>query len=692
MSPTDKPNRRQISRRQFLRISAYATAGAGLVACGGEPPAPVVAPTSAAPTAAPAAAPTAAPAAAPTAAPAAAPTAAPAAASGYNEAPMLAELVSQGKLPPVAERLPKNPVVLDGIAGIGKYGGTLRRGFNGVSDYWGPNKVQQVGLVWFREDLSLRPDLIESWEMSDDGRSWTLHLREGLRWSDGTEHTSADYQWWYENVLSNEELKSQSNTGRAGYETGTPGVLMQAEFPDKYTVIFTFQDPKPLFMYTQARGQPFAPIEFMKQFHIDFAPADELEAKVKEAQFETWAQLFNDRNRPNVLGRPSLGRWVPVNDFFKEELFIMERNPYFHQVDSAGNQLPYIDRVTHLRFESPEAFTARIIAGEVDYQNRHTSIGNFTLYKENESRGDYSVVLGITAGHVAFQPNHTTKNPRLREFFQDRNVRIALSLAINRQEINELSFNGTATPRQYSPLKQSPQYYAEGSNAYIEYDPERANQLLDEAGYAARDAEGFRLWKDGSGTLSFTVEGTALTGDPIEDAAQTMVKYFADVGIKAAYKAVERSLYTEHYEANEIESAFWGGDRTLLPLIAPIIWLGTQRDRPWAVAWGTWKDLPNDPNAEEPPEGHFIRKIWEIWDQVAAEPDETTRNNLFRQILQIWAEELPMIGILGELPAPVIVKNGLQGIRPGFPIDDPSSDEHIINPQTFYWDNPEAHV
>src|SRR5690606_23191814 len=149
MSPTDKPNRRQISRRQFLRISAYATAGAGLVACGGEPPAPVVAPTSAAPTAAPAAAPTAAPAAAPTAAPAAAPTAAPAAASGYNEAPMLAELVSQGKLPPVAERLPKNPVVLDGIAGIGKYGGTLRRGFNGVSDYWGPNKVQQVGLVWF---------------------------------------------------------------------------------------------------------------------------------------------------------------------------------------------------------------------------------------------------------------------------------------------------------------------------------------------------------------------------------------------------------------------------------------------------------------------------------------------------------------------------------------------------------------
>jgi peptide/nickel transport system substrate-binding protein len=690
-------DQRVITRREFLRLSAVITAGAGIAACGGEPPAPVVAPTSpaAAPTAAPAAAPTAAPAAAPTAAPAAAaPTAAPAAgaASKYAEAPMLADLVKAGTLPPVDQRLPKNPVVLDGIDGVGKYGGTIRRGFSGVSDYWGPNKVQQVGLAWFKDDLSLRPDLLDSWEVSDDAKQWTLHLREGLKWSDGTDHTSDDWKWWFENVLSNETLATQSNTGRTAFQTGNPAVLMQAAFPDKYTAVFTFNDPKPLFMYTQVRGQPFVPPKYMEQFHADFADKAELDVKVKEAQFDSWDQLFNDRNRPNILGRPSLGRWVPSSDFFKDQLFVQERNPYFHQVDSAGNQLPYVDKVTHLLFEAADAFSTRVIAGEVDYQARHISIGNFTLFKENEGKGDYHVVLGVTANHIAFQPNHTTKNEKLAEFFQNRDVRIALSLAINRAEINDLVFNGTATPRQYSPLKESPQYYEKLSNAYIEFDQAKANQLLDQAGYDKKDAEGFRLWKDGSGTLSFVIEGTAQAGTPDEDAVQTMVKYFADVGVKATYKALERALYTEHYQANEIESAFWGGDRTLLPLIAPIIWLGTQPDRPWAVAWGLWKNNSKDANGVEPPADHFINKIWDLWDQTAAEPDEQKRNALFFQLLDVWAEEIPMIGILGQLPAPLIVKNGLKGVKETFPIDDPSSDEHLINPQTFYWDDPSKHA
>ncbi|HZG69681.1 MAG TPA: ABC transporter substrate-binding protein, partial [Herpetosiphonaceae bacterium] len=259
-----------------------------------------------------------------------------------------------------------------------------------------------------------------------------------------------------------------------------------------------------------------------------------------------------------------------------------------------------------------------------------------------------------------------------------------------RDDINELAFNGTATPRQYSPLEDSPQFYEKLSNAHIEFDPERANQMLDAAGYDQKDPQGFRMYKDGSGPISFTIEGTT-TGDPREDAAVTVVKYFADVGVKAAYKYSERALYTEHYEANEIESAFWGGDRTLLPMVAPTILTGQTLDRPWAVAWGKWRNNQEDPNAQEPPEGHWIRTIWETWDQVAVEPDEAKRNELFTQILDIWAEELPMIGILGQIPAPVIVKNGLKGPVPDFPIDDPTKDENLINPQTFYWDDPAAH-
>ncbi len=370
----------------------------------------------------------------------------------------------------------------------------------------------------------------------------------------------------------------------------------------------------------------------------------------------------------------------------------MERNPYFVQVDSAGNQLPYTDKVTHQLFESPDVLSTRVVAGQIDYQARHISVGDFTLFKENEANGDYKVLSGVTANHVAFQPNHTTKNDKLREFFQDTNVRIAMSYAINRQEMNDLVYKGTATPRQYSPLKESPQYYEKLSNAYIDFDQAKANQLLDQAGYDKKDGQGMRLWKDGSGTLSFVIEGTAVSGSPDEDAVQTLVKYFNQVGIKAAYKAEERTLYTQHYNANEIESAFWGGDRTLLPLSAPLIFIGTIADRPWADAWTLWKLNPQDPNGEEPPKDHWINKLWDTWDQIAAEPDKQKRNDLFKQILDVWAEQLPMIGILGELLQPIIVKNGLNGTKDGLPIDDPTKDEELVNPQTLFWDDPSQHT
>ena len=680
---------RKISRREFFRLSAVAAAGAGLAACGGEAPPPVSSATSApaantgAATSAPAGgAATSAPAGGgATAAPAAVPT-------KFNEAPMLAELVKAGTLPPVEQRVPKNPVVLDSIDGAGNYGGTIRRAYSGLSDWVGQNKVQQISLVWYNADLSIRPDLAESYQVSEDAKTWTFKLREGTKWSDGSDFTTDDFKWWYDNVLNNEKLTNQSNTGHSSWVTGPDRVLMKAEFPDKLTAVFTFAQPNPLFYYQVTRGQPFVPAEFMKQFHIDFADKAKLEAETKAAGFETWDQLFNDRNVPHTLGRPSVGIWLAANKL-GEQQYVMERNPYFIQVDSSGNQLPYIDKVTHLIFESPEVLTTRVVAGEIDWQARHMSIGDFTLFKENEANGDYRVLTGIWANHLAFQPNHTTKNDKLREFFQNRDVRIAMSLAINRQEVNDLIYNGTATPRQYSPLKESPQYYEKLSNAYIEFDQAKANQLLDQAGYDKKDAQGMRLWKDGSGTLSFTIEGTAQSGSPDEDAVQTMVKYFNQVGIKAAYKAFERALYTQHFNANEIESAFWGGDRSLLPLSAvQNIFIGTVTDRPWADAWGLWRNNPQDPNAQEPPQDHWIRKIWNTWDQVVVEPDEQKRNQLFTQLLDVWAEELPMIGILGELPQPIIAKNGLKGVKGNFPIDDPTKDEQFINPQTFYWEDP----
>jgi hypothetical protein len=166
------------------------------------------------------------------------------------------------------------------------------------------------------------------------------------------------------------------------------------------------------------------------------------------------------------------------------------------------------------------------------------------------------------------------------------------------------------------------------------------------------------------------------------------LQYFAAVGINATFDAVGRGVYEEHYNSNQIEAAWWGGDRTTLPLLAPDIFLGVVLDRPWAVAWGAWWHDPASWIAEAPPQGHWIRDIWAIWDQVAVEVDPLEQTRLFRQILDIWARELPMIGFLGEFPAPVIVKNGLRNYVAGYPIDDTTNDEHLLNPETLFWDEP----
>jgi peptide/nickel transport system substrate-binding protein len=298
-------------------------------------------------------------------------------------------------------------------------------------------------------------------------------------------------------------------------------------------------------------------------------------------------------------------------------------------------------------------------------------------------------MLGIASGHQALQLNQTTKNERLREFFQNRDVRIAFSLAVDREAINELVFDGLLTPRQYSPISLSPNYYPTLSEAHIEYDAEQAAALLDGAGYTA-GPDGLRLWKDGSGeTISFNIEGTDAAGSAGEDAVQQVIRYFADIGITANYQALERALYTEHYQANEIEAAWWGGDRTVLPLVAPIIFIGTQPDRPWCPGWGYFRTDPTNPSAVEPPEEHWIWEIWRIWDELAKEPDAETRNEMFTQILDIWATELPMIGYLGESPAPIIVKNGFHNYLEGMPMDDPTGDEHLLNTETYFWEDPE---
>ena len=218
--------------------------------------------------------------------------------------------------------------------------------------------------------------------------------------------------------------------------------------------------------------------------------------------------------------------------------------------------------------------------------------------------------------------------------------------------------------------------------------------MLDAAGYTKKDANGIRLYRDGSGPISFTIEYTSSITGTDNDAINLACKDLAKVGIQAGYKFIDRSLYTAHYTSNDIEAGWFGADRALLPLVPEaIIFRGVQPDRPWCPAWGFWYYNPKDPNAVEPPADHWIRNIWKIWDEeIAIEPDPAKQTAAFKKLLDIWATELPFVTLLGELPAPTIVKNGFKGFIAGLPNDDTVGDEHFAQSETYYWDDPSKHT
>ena len=335
--------RHKLTRRQFLYLSTLATAGAVASAC-----APLTAevteePTEAVPVAT--AKPTATPkpeAPAATAKPEE-PTATPEPVSMYKEAPMLAALVASGDLPPVEERLPLTPYIVDVRESIGNYGGNIRRGFKGVSDRWGPTKHVDRTLVWLDRDMNLVPRLIESWDVSDDAKTFTFHLRKGLKYSDGVELTSADFKWFFERYAFNAELQPGGWTKLTTPGEGGKKVPCEAEFPDDYTVVYKFAQPNPLLMYQGLRElHGFStPSHYMKQFHIDTTEDKAaLEAAATEAGFNSWNEYYVDRDYFHMNpDKPWPTPWIAKNSL-SEELFLMERNPYFFGVDPRATSFP----------------------------------------------------------------------------------------------------------------------------------------------------------------------------------------------------------------------------------------------------------------------------------------------------------------------------------------------------------------
>jgi peptide/nickel transport system substrate-binding protein len=309
------------------------------------------------------------------------------------------------------------------------------------------------------------------------------------------------------------------------------------------------------------------------------------------------------------------------------------------------------------------------------------SAGSYTFYKENEKKGNYRVMRWRAASTDAYFPNINAPDKELAKLFDTPDFRQALSVAINRAEVNELVWNGLGTPRQASPVKGSPEYDAELEKKWAEYDPKKANELLDKLGLT-KGPDGIRKRPDGK-PLEVTITHTSNPGDRTLDAHELVKKYWTAVGVKTNTRYAERTLYEQLVRNGDIEVGYWGFDRASVVKADPGRWLGTINDGPWAPTYGHWY-LQAAWKKEEPPADHKIRQIWKLWEQTQLEPDEAKRNALFQQLLAIHKEHPYAIGVVGEKVAPMIVSNAFRNVLDGFIADDTLRDSGLINPQQFF--------
>lgn len=613
-----------------------------LAACA--PAAPIVVPTTAAePTKAEApkaAEPTKAPEATKPAEPAA--TAEPV--SKYSEAPQLADMVKAGKLPPVEERLPEEPKVVTPLNEVGKYGGTQRGPAYGPKigqlDTFALRRQPLVG--WERDFQTLSPNLLKDFKASEDYKTWTLSLRKGLKYSDGTPLTADDFMFWYEDILQNTDLTPTIPTMWA-----PKGKLMKMTKVDDFTLTIAFEDPNPNFDLTMARSYEnnsmFAPKHYLQNWHIKYN--EKANDVAKEEKFETWAQAFTyhvDRFQsaadPNL---PDITPWVLTKiDDLGNKYF--DRNPYYWAVDTAGNQLPYIDSQVAVMVKDKDVRNLKLIARELDNAGENPlPLSDFTLYKENETAGDYKVYLfeNTRGGDVGIGLNLTHKDPVLRKIFNDLRFREAMSLAVNRQQVNDVRAFGKATIRQ-ATIPPSVSFYEDWMGNYlIEYDPDKANALLDDMGLAWNADKTVRMRPDGK-PLEIVME----TWEEFAPFAEMVSEMWTAVGVKTSMKQIERSLWDQRLAANELDATADPYDSVAEPVLRAQT---MSRIRPGGdTQMPLWKDWfgSNGQKGEEPPAE--IKELYDLCQQFAVtKPGSDEYMKLGKEIATRYTKGVYRIGI-----------------------------------------------
>ncbi len=581
-----------------------------------------------------------------------------------KESPSVTALVEKGELPALEQRLPEEPLVLK-TEEYGAYGGTMRQT---VTNAMRGHAFAIMGLyqrnlvVWNEDHTEIVPNLAKTVTLSEDAMKLTVTLRKGLKWSDGHPMTTEDVQFWWDAYANNKTL-SPGNTTWDGKEL---------KVIDEVTFEMTFDEPEPLILSRMADGSTgsywYFPKHYLEKYHLDYNPNAEAEAE--KLMFTSWINCFLDRlemmNNPDL---PVMTPWRLNTSGTAASQLELVRNPYYWATDDKGRQLPYIDSCLINLVQSDELVAMKLVSGEFDiaYANVMENMADYSLYARNKESGGYDIFTAEfeEPNAMNIHLNTTSLDTVKRAYFQNKDFRVALSYAINRQNIVDVRYTvGTykSEVRQFAPIPESDYYSEKMATQYTEFDQAKANQMLDALGLTQRDENGMRLMSDGR-VLSIVIDVPTYSSLWM-DVANMIASDWQAVGINASTKSVDPSLWETRCIGNNFDCTVFtgGGGFEVLSELTVNDYTGYEffawPQRYFAGAYA-WKNSDGQ-GGVEPME--CVKQLWEVGQKLVNEPDPDEQKKLVDEILKIHEDNFLILGICTRLPAMYLINNRMHNI------------------------------
>lgn len=608
-------------------------------------------------------------------------------ANEYKEVPFFKDLIAAGELPSIAERLPEKPYVVTykNLQTVGKYGGQLQTLMPRIKDIRLMYTYGYARLVNYNRNFEIVAGIVEKFDVVD-GKEFTFYLRKGHKWSDGHPFTTEDFRYYWEDIAQEKQI----------YKNGPPALmLVEGEAPevkviDEYTISYKWDKPNPVFLDSLASAIPqmlYMPAHYLKQFHKKYVNQDVLTKMAKDAGKKNWAALHNSKDNLNRFDNPDLPTLQPwrVRTKAPSERFIFERNPYYYRVDSEGQQLPYIDKVaitiTNKKLIAPKAAT-----GESDLQARGLGFKDFSLLKQKEKQGDYLVYFWKTGvgSRLALFPNLNVNDPEWKKIIRNPRFREALSLSINREEINQTLFYGLGQIGNNSLVPQSPLYLEHCFSNCADYVPEWANKNLDDIGLVRKE-DGWRYLPDGR-RAEIIVETSGQVPEEI-DILQLVKESWKKIGIKLYTKTSQKDVFRNRIYSGETIMSVWSGvDNGLAtPEMPPTEFVPVKQDQLQWPKWGQYYETKGRVGEiVDMPEAQKLLDLYEKWFEVKTRNE---KENIWHEIMSIYSKNLFTIGTVSGIPQPILVSNKLRNVPKDAIYNwHPGAHFGLYRPDTFWFE------